>query len=250
MPPSETNRSRLPYRFDSPLGSEEIVIEESYMQDVHATGFRTWSSAIHLAHRMLVDPSQFFSVQNRSDTEPLRLLELGSGTGLAGIAACRALAQLPGRAQVVLSDMDRTTLDILCKNVQRNDISLEVKTRVHANIAHLDWANVRASALQPFDIIIGADIVYEPDHADLIYEVVDCLLARNPQSSFHLVLVTRPTHTNDIQALDERFGGMTSYPGEPMLTIVRRETIEATEEDTYPYGHRYYEIRWRGLPET
>lgn len=247
---AETNRSGSPYIFDSPQGREEITIEESYMQDVHATGFQTWSSAIHLAKRIFANPSQFFQTDHRPASHVNRVLEIGSGTGLAGIAAARAMKHSTGYSEVVLSDMDQSTLDTLHKNVLKNDKCPDSKAKVRTSIIRLDWTEVNSSTLSPFDIIIGADIIYEPEHADLVYAVVNKLLARNARSVFHLMLVARPTHGKDIAALEERFGGLLVEDSDARPAITKREEIESTVGDIYPYPHRYYEIRWEGLPES
>lgn len=220
------------------------------MQDVHATGFRTWSSAVLLAGRMLADPSKFFQSHNFSPTKALQVLELGSGTGLAGIAAVKALSQLPGDARVVLSDMDPSTLVTLRQNVLNNHISLNNKGKLQTDIIRLDWNDISDCVLDPFHVIIGADIVYEPEHADLLYEVVHRLLAKQPESIFHLVLVARPTHEEDIRALDKKFSGQLLIKDEACLVITRCEEVEAAEDELYPYTHKYYEIRWRALPNT
>lgn len=214
------------------------------MQDVHATGFRTWSSSVYLAQRMLADPSHFFATGK--PTTATRVLELGSGTGLAGIAAYHALLQVPEDAHLFLTDMDQATLDTLAMNV-RNNIIRNDKVRVE--VTHLDWARVHECELKAFDTILGADLVYEPEHADLLYKVVEKLLEQTLTSSFHLIVVVRPTHTKDIAALEKRFSA-SDAEASPKLYIQQQENIEARDTDLYPYPHRYYEIKWHGLPTT
>ncbi|KAK9895378.1 hypothetical protein P389DRAFT_92570 [Cystobasidium minutum MCA 4210] len=240
----QTNRNKEPYCFDSPKGQIRINIEEGFMQDVHATGFQTWSSAVYLARRMLADPRQFFKAGGNSTTaKPRRILELGSGTGLGGIAAYHALLQATDEAHLVLSDMDQPTLDTLTDNV-RNNSDQGTLANIHVEVCHLDWTCIDSSRFKPFDTILGADLVYEPEHADLLHNVVQKLLAKSSSSIFHLVVVMRRTHGKDIAALESRFRD-TSADEQPVLVIRNREDLEADEEDQQQY--RYYQIGWKNL---
>jgi ETFB lysine methyltransferase len=79
-----------------------------------------------------------------------RVLELGCGLGLAGIAAARA------GATVTLTDIDPDALLFVAENTALN---LEPAQRERVTIAPMDW---RAPAPQTqYDLVIGADIVYE-----------------------------------------------------------------------------------------
>ncbi len=79
-----------------------------------------------------------------------RVLELGCGLGLAGIAAARA------GATVTLTDIDPDALLFAAENTALN---LEPGQRERVTISPMDW---RAPGPQAqFDLVIGADIVYE-----------------------------------------------------------------------------------------
>lgn len=78
------------------------------------------------------------------------VLELGCGLGLAGIAAARA------GASVTMTDIDTDALAFAAENVRLN-LKPEEQSRV--SIAAMDWRNPTAEG--PFDLVIGADIVYE-----------------------------------------------------------------------------------------
>lgn len=76
----------------------------------------------------------------------VRILELGGGSGRAGISA-----GLRG-ADVLITDVVPTALMVCRFNARQ--ISEKVRVR------HLDWRD-RNTQLQPFPIIIGSDIVYD-----------------------------------------------------------------------------------------
>jgi len=86
-----------------------------------------------------------------------RVLELGCGLALPSIVAA-----LQG-ARVLATDLQPDALEAARLNAQANDVELELLT--------LDWRELEAiSARAPFDLVLGADVLYE-DH------MVDTLLA-------------------------------------------------------------------------
>ena len=101
-----------------------------------------WTSAIVLAGRILGDTA----VRGK------RVLELGCGLGLAGIAAARA------GADVTMTDYDRDALLFARWNAA---VNLGASATGHVQILPLDW---REPAATTYDIILGADIVYERRH--------------------------------------------------------------------------------------
>ncbi len=96
-----------------------------------------WPASIGLASFML---------RNKAEFEGKTLLELGAGVGLAGIAA-----KLAG-AKVVQSDFTVEALRFTRINCLRNNI-------VPSELLLADWRNFPTNI--KFDLIIGADILYE-----------------------------------------------------------------------------------------
>lgn len=100
-------------------------------------GLVLWASAIGLA-RWLAD--------NRRLVEDRSLLELGAGVGLPGIVA-QALG-----ARVTQTDNHLAALALAAANAERNGVRGIVRSEA-------DW---RAFPLkQPFDVVIGSDVLYE-----------------------------------------------------------------------------------------
>jgi ETFB lysine methyltransferase len=96
-----------------------------------------WPSSVGLGEHIL---------ENRDYFNGKKVLELGCGLGLAGIAARAA------GADVVFSDYDPLALEFTRRNFKRN-----FNQQPRAQL--LDW---RSPVLQDtYDIIIGADILYE-----------------------------------------------------------------------------------------
>ena len=79
------------------------------------------------------------------------VLELGSGIGLAGIAAARA------GARVTITDYETDPLLFACYNAMQNLPPDVFRERVR--FLPLDWREPGVDT--KFDLIVGADIVYE-----------------------------------------------------------------------------------------
>eukprot|EP00904_Undaria_pinnatifida_P005369 jgi/Undpi1/1962/HiC_scaffold_12.g05349.m1 len=85
-----------------------------------------------------------------------RVLELGSGTGLVGVAAAR----FGPPAEVVITDLE-SHLDICRKNVTRNVEDNETGS-CPVKVQAYDWTEKVPAELgaMPFDIILGTDVAY------------------------------------------------------------------------------------------
>lgn len=105
-----------------------------------------WTSAFELARYCLTE----IDLRNK------RVLELGCGLGLAGIAAAKV------GANIVFSDYEQDALDFARYNAKRN-LPEEI-ANYHTRFINLDWRRVDAESLAPpekFDMILAADVVYE-----------------------------------------------------------------------------------------
>src|SRR5512143_2254393 len=112
-----------------------------------------WASSVALANWSLTSPR----VRGK------RVLELGCGLGLAGIAAARA------GATVVLSDYEEDALLFARYNALQNVPELP------PGFLHFDWRQPRLA--REFDLLLGADILYERRHFLPLLEAFGALLA-------------------------------------------------------------------------
>ena len=115
-----------------------------------------WPSAIALAAHLRVRPG----------LAGLRALELGCGTGLAGIAAAQA------GARVVLTDYEDDALRFARANVA---INLDATARGRVTSEILDWR--RPGRPGTFDLVLGADIVYDRANFPLLLDIFRSTLA-------------------------------------------------------------------------
>lgn len=130
-----------------------------------------WTSSLELARLCL----------SELDLRDKRLLELGCGLGLAGIAATRA------GAFVTFSDYEQDALDFSRYNALLN-LTPEAFSRTE--FLQLDWRSVGNAGLPPpeeFDMIIAADVVYERRNFFPLIGVMQQLLKRGG-----VVVLTEP----------------------------------------------------------
>jgi predicted nicotinamide N-methyase len=98
-------------------------------------GLMLWASAVALAEA--IPPG-----------EGRRLLELGAGVGLAGL-----VAQAKGW-RVTQTDYDSRALALCGQNAARNDVTgIEIRAG--------DWRDFPEDLTSGFDLVVGADILYE-----------------------------------------------------------------------------------------
>ncbi|WP_158889829.1 MULTISPECIES: methyltransferase [unclassified Pseudomonas] len=106
-----------------------------------------WASGLALARWIVAHPEYVAGRQ---------VLDFGSGSGIAGLAAARA-----GAARVVCCDLDPLALKACRANAQANAVQIETLEDLHASTAR-------------FELILAADVLY--DRANL--PLLDLLQAR------------------------------------------------------------------------
>ena len=116
-------------------------------------GAMLWPSSIALAHDVFA---------RREQLTGKRLLELGAGTGLPGIVAASL------GARVLQIDRNTVALHLCRMKAERNAAS-------HAEVRDADWESFQADA--PFDLILGADVLYAPAMHDPLLAICDAHLA-------------------------------------------------------------------------
>jgi predicted nicotinamide N-methyase len=184
-----------------------------------------------------------------SSVRPQRILELGAGTGVLSLAMA-SLPNLPQSTLIVATDYNTIVLENLRKNVGLNFGSpsaeegtrngergvlvhpldwlafhetgdgVDVRTVGRDGIRHKEDLALNGTTKQDiiarppfnerFDLIFGADIVYEAHQAPWIHSTVSHFLAYpdadSPvEPSFHLFVPLRPTHQAEIVALEATF---------------------------------------------
>ena len=241
--------------------------------DHPSVGTQTWGSACLMAELLVEEPEKFGLYGSGSgrvgdgDSE-VRILELGAGTGLVSLAVAKFLSMCGVNASVVASDYHPAVLRNLEHNIQANFPPGTLPPRLSLSTHPLDWSTYAPSGSgsvearhgappfdKPFDVILGADVVYEPSHTTWIRDTVSALLPRPAASHsttprFHLVMPLRPTHTSETRMVEEAFapaGAGSAHPGSGLaLRVLDRETIFCEAEDARGSEVEYvhYVIGW------
>jgi predicted nicotinamide N-methyase len=96
-----------------------------------------WRSGVALAREL-----------SALDLSGRRIIELGCGLGLPSLAAARA------GAAVLATDLDPEAVELLERNAADNGVRLETSV--------MEWSRPdEVVARGPFDLVIGADVLYE-----------------------------------------------------------------------------------------
>jgi len=145
----DCNRIRLALiNHDFPLGPLEPEVMRSVIADPAYWAF-CWGSGLALARHLLMTPER---VRNRT------VLDLGAGSGIAGIAAARA-----GAVHVVACDIDPDARLATQVNAELNNVRIDVVETLRPSEAR-------------FDLVLLADVLYDKANfalLDLAVRVAD-----------------------------------------------------------------------------
>mmetsp|Transcript_26381 Transcript_26381/g.84546 ORF Transcript_26381/g.84546 Transcript_26381/m.84546 type:complete len:311 (+) Transcript_26381:202-1134(+) len=136
------------------------------------TGCTVWDAARATAEQLLAGRRPLARL-----VAGKRVVELGSGTGLAGLACAAA-----GASHVTLTDLP-CRLPLLRRNVRANGW-LATLGGCGLACSALDWGSddlpARLSALGDFDVLVGTDLVYEEEHSAAVARLLAHALRQRP----------------------------------------------------------------------
>jgi predicted nicotinamide N-methyase len=146
----QQRRSRATYAFPR-AGAATVTLLESrgVLSAGGTTGLRTWEAAAHLAAYLAG------TAEGRGLVAGRRVLELGAGTGLVGLACARAL----GAARVVATDGSAEVVEALRDAVFVNGLQREEGGMSAAVLRWGRYPEVDGLGPEDFDVVVGADIV-------------------------------------------------------------------------------------------
>lgn len=284
--------------------SMSISLQDAPLEngDYGTVGAQTWGSACVMSEMFVEMPEEFglgldgherpTAPEGHLDGRPrrMRVLELGAGTGLVSLTVGKFLegkAEELGydEVEVVASDFHLSILSNLRTNVLANfpptsspslisPSTLPLST-VSLSVHRLDWSEVASTmnALsppfdEPFDLILGADIIYELEHALWIKSCLEKFLRRPSSSStdtfidhnhsgarFHLMIPLRRTHTLESDTIEQVFPRAEHTDSGLRLCITKKEVVLCEEQALERRGWRdgageveyaYYVIEWAG----
>jgi hypothetical protein len=173
-------------------GTIRIVLHDAPIQtgfDHTDVGLQTWGASIVLSDLMCADPARF-GFGGNSLSAPGCVVELGAGTGLVSLVLAKLLPRVYSRPPlIVASDFHPTVLENLAVNIEANLSPDDAKAEPYM----LDWSapDIHAPlSSRSADVLIAADVVYEPEHAVWLRDCAAGLLA--PNGIFWLMASVRP----------------------------------------------------------
>jgi predicted nicotinamide N-methyase len=135
-----------------PASADALIDEEAFDEDEFLPYWaELWASGIALAREV-----------GASDLDGARVLELGAGLGLPSLAAA-----IRG-AHVFATDWAADAIELLLVNARRNGVELSAE--------RVRWDEPAALlAGAPWDLVLGADLLYESRNADQLLELLPLL---------------------------------------------------------------------------
>jgi D-xylulose reductase len=192
------------FRIPSATDSFELDIHEPTMTG-DDLGLKTWAASYMLAKRLhTMDLGQPDEIQR------LQVLELGSGTGLVGLA----MAGLG--ADVILTDMASIHAN-LAHNAEKNAATIEHRGG-SARAGVLDWTDPTVCTLRPdatepsdsesvsskFPVILAADSLYSPEHPHMLVDTISAWLAEEAGAKVIVEFPYRDAYLPEIATFRER----------------------------------------------
>ena len=173
------------------------------------------------------------SAQDGVSISSPRLLELGAGTGLVGIAG----------AAVFPADVDLTDLPDICENLAYNALRNQELITSHGGSLRtlpLDWSDLPSSTFvqgKQYDLILAADPMYSPEHPIMLANTIALYLIPKSSSRVVVELPLREAYQPEIN----QFRDIMNHKG---LTLV----AEGEEVGYDDWGNGAQEVRcWWGV---
>ena len=146
-----------------PSGEQIRLLTQSWSEA--GTGGTVWTSALALC-RWMANSTEII--------ERTAILELGCGTGAAGLQAAGL-----GAESVCLTDGGpKELLSLVEKNIERNRHAFPDSV---VTVAPLRWGCDAAPRDRHFDLVIGSDVAYHADGRDALCQTLHEILSRQGQ---------------------------------------------------------------------
>ncbi|CAM0958345.1 unnamed protein product [Alopecurus aequalis] len=173
------------------------------------TGCCLWPSSLFLSEFILSFPELF---------SKKCCFELGSGVGLVGVCL-----NYVGASKVILTDGDGSTLMNMKANMEMNSLCIEGSQLVTENknkveCKYLSWEEASESDLWDCqrDVVLGADIIYNPACVPHLVRVLSTLL-RGDNRRCRSAKAASSKETNDEVSGNGAAGGRVAY----IATVIR-----------------------------
>lgn len=262
----DTNCERQP----SSVVVVELVDAPLDNHDYGSVGAQTWGSACIMADMIAECPSSFGIPKDLTIPSRLRCLELGAGTGLVSLTIGKIILQhIPNSLssgsfgfEVIATDRYPSVLTNLERNIQTNfSTCIGDDSPLRIRSYHLDWSLFPSSHPSTFqdlasDVVFGADIIYETQHALWVKLCLSKLLRKpsleSKDPTFHLIIPLRTTHVVESNTIEHVFKTQEIGRSDQTLLSPRELVIKHKEKifcdsekgSSEKVEYAYYRIGW------
>ncbi|KAF9875899.1 hypothetical protein CkaCkLH20_06831 [Colletotrichum karsti] len=219
---------RWPLREDALSPTFELIIREPPLTG-DSLGLKTWGSSYVLAqHLPSLGPTSLFRLFDESLGQPRpSVLELGSGTGLLGLAAAALW-----KVHVILSDLPEI-MDNLRHNVEANRATVE-KLGGSLDAGALTWGGSGEDEVDQdffdknhqFKVVLAADPMYDDNHPGLLVGAFHEQLSLEEDAR---AVVMVPLRDETTKKLLKTFREVMSQQGRP-LTCIEEGTLDGRDD--------------------
>ena len=234
----ESNSIRVEL-YDTPMQSGD---------DHTDVGLQTWGASIVLSD-ILCSAPESFGIDAAKIGADSRIIELGAGTGLVSLVLSSLLPRLTvPSASLIATDYHPTVLANLEYNIAAHAAAQAPTTSLQA--CHLDWSapSLALPLDRPAQMLIAADVVYAPEHAEWLHDCAARLLA--PEGIFWLMVSVRPNGkfagvTDTVESVFTKNTRSDATDG-PGLTILDMESVKYHRGvgRADEIGYKLFKIGW------
>lgn len=156
-------------------------------------GLQSWGAAFIFTELMCATPARLNFAKTSLGSAP-RIIELGAGTGLVGIALGKILPRLGiSTPTIIATDFHQAVLANLQANVARNFPTPSREKISSIQVAPLNWETPDLSPPldKQADVLVATDVIYDPEHAVWLRDCAARML--KPDGVFWLMLTVRTT---------------------------------------------------------
>lgn len=166
-------------------------------------GHKTWLASFLLAKRLptLIPYIPFLRDQDQRESS-YRVIELGAGTGLVGLAVAALF-----HVDVHLTDL-RDIVPNLCSNVDTYQANTAVKKKGGCiSVGELDWSDPQRFVDGPgttYDLVVAADPLYSPEHPAWLVGTIGHVLQKDETARVVIELPLRDAYMPEVEDFKER----------------------------------------------